>query len=473
MDNKKYIVFHILAFLLFLMIVADNLFSQGMFMDGSIYATISKNLANNIGTFWYPHFTETISPQFHGHPPLALWLQSLFFSIFGDSIFVERFYGLGVHLLVLFCIIKIWEQIGNNRSTSWVPVLLWFSIYAVRWAVSNNVLENTMMLFVCLSILFYLKSQKKFYWIFIVLSGFALSAGVLSKGLTCLYCWFFPFWIGVFKNEFKINKIVRDTVVLISATILPILLLYLLSSEAADSLTKYVEIQIVNSLKTEVNVDNRFHIINSFFLAIREPILLFISLLLFIKLFVSKLHFSKKQMRKSLPFLIISFFGVFPIMISLKQSYIYIITIYPIFSIGLSSMMEPSFLKLMEYLNAKKKLFIGVLMISVCALVLAIIQIHKNFGAINSDVDMVMDVKKIIKVVPVSSKISISPKLYNQWPLHGYFARYANISLDSNTEKVHGYFLTQDSILSDDIYKKYNELEIPLQSYRLFKLKPE
>ncbi|MFD2564603.1 ArnT family glycosyltransferase [Aquimarina rubra] len=473
MSNRKYLVFHTLVILLLLIIIADNLFSQGMFMDGSIYATISKNLSNNIGTFWYPHFTETIAPQFHGHPPLALGLQSIFFNIFGDSIFVERFYGLGIHMLVLLCIVAIWKEIGNDKSTSWVPILLWFSIYAVRWAVSNNVLENTMMLFVCLSIVFYLKSQKKHRYFFIILSGLVLSAGVLSKGLTCLYCWVFPFWIGVFKNDLKFKDIVRDTIVLVSVTILPILLLYLLSSEAADSLTKYVEIQIINSLNNEITVDSRFHIIKSFIVAIREPIIVFVSLLLFVRLFVSKIHFSRKQIRKSLPFLVVSFFGVFPIMISLKQSYIYIITVYPIFSIGLASMMEPSFLKMMEYVNTKKKLFNGILLASTCALILAIFQINKNFGAINSDINIVKDVQEIIKVVPVNSTISISPNLYNQWPLHGYFARYANISLDADIQKVHSYFLTQDDIVLNNISKKYDELELSLENYRLFRLKPK
>ncbi|WP_378183316.1 ArnT family glycosyltransferase [Aquimarina sp. SS2-1] len=473
MSNRKYIVFHILIILLLLIIIADNLFSEGMFMDGSIYASISKNLSNNIGSFWYPHFTETIAPQFHGHPPLALGLQSVFFNIFGDSIFIERFYGLGIHMLVLLCIIVIWKEIGNDKSTAWVPVLFWFSIYAVRWAVSNNILENTMMLFVCLSIIFYLKSQKKHRYFFIVLSGLALSAGVLSKGLTCLYCWFLPFWIGVFKKEFNLRDIVSDTTVLVSCTVLPILLLYLISGEAADSLTKYVEIQIINSLNNEVTVDSRFYIIKSFMVAIREPLIVFLSLLIFIRLFVSKIHFSRKQVQKSLPFLIVSFFGVFPVMISLKQSYIYIITVYPIFSIGLASLMEPLLLKMMEFINTKKNLFNLILIVNVCALFLAILQINKNFGAINSDVNIIRDVQKIIKVVPENSTISISPNMYNQWPLHGYFARYANISLDSDIQKSHSYFLTQDDSVLNDISKKYDELELSLGNYRLFILKPE
>ena len=67
---------------------------KGMHLDGTIYAGISRNLANGIGTFWNPQLSQTYFSQFHEHPPFALWLQSLFFRVFGDSYITEKLYCL-------------------------------------------------------------------------------------------------------------------------------------------------------------------------------------------------------------------------------------------------------------------------------------------------------------------------------------------------------------------------------------------
>jgi len=71
------------------MALSNELWSDGMFLDGVYYATISKNLSNGIGSFWNLCFSES-SGVFNGHPPLAMGLQSIFFSLFGESIYIER-----------------------------------------------------------------------------------------------------------------------------------------------------------------------------------------------------------------------------------------------------------------------------------------------------------------------------------------------------------------------------------------------
>ena len=63
----------------FLTLCGAQLFSDGMFMDGLAYAALSKNMAIGYGSFWYPHLSDTLWNEFHEHPGLGLWLQSLFF----------------------------------------------------------------------------------------------------------------------------------------------------------------------------------------------------------------------------------------------------------------------------------------------------------------------------------------------------------------------------------------------------------
>ena len=73
--------------------IVPRLAHRGMFVDGVTYASIARNLAAGRGSFWSPSYTATIYPQFHEHPPLGFWLQSLWFRALGDHLFVERLYA--------------------------------------------------------------------------------------------------------------------------------------------------------------------------------------------------------------------------------------------------------------------------------------------------------------------------------------------------------------------------------------------
>ena len=146
---------------IFLILTGSSLFSDGMFMDGLYYATISRNLAFGIGEFWQPIFTPTDS-VFWGHPPLAFGLQSLGFKIFGDSIYVERFYSFFTFIFSGFIIYLIWKEVSKKElhHLFWIPLLLWTLVPLVPWAAANNILENTMAIFIYLAVLFILKSTS-------------------------------------------------------------------------------------------------------------------------------------------------------------------------------------------------------------------------------------------------------------------------------------------------------------------------
>jgi 4-amino-4-deoxy-L-arabinose transferase-like glycosyltransferase len=158
-NHFKGIHFYILVAGIFLLIISHSFLSDGMFMDGLMYATISKNLSAGIGTFWQPHMTETFFPVFVNHPPLAFGLESVFFRILGVSRYVERFYSVLAIAVTACIIVSIWKSLGKKSSTGWLPLFLWIAIPSVTWTAVNNMLENTMGIFICLSVLFYIKSR--------------------------------------------------------------------------------------------------------------------------------------------------------------------------------------------------------------------------------------------------------------------------------------------------------------------------
>ena len=103
---------HALVFLaisLYCLLVLPRMLSHGMFMDGVVYASIARNMAENYGNFWQPYYTETVYPIFYEHPPLGFWLQSWAYRLCGDSVYVETWWGFCVGALSLLVLAGIWR----------------------------------------------------------------------------------------------------------------------------------------------------------------------------------------------------------------------------------------------------------------------------------------------------------------------------------------------------------------------------
>ncbi len=146
----------------FIIALSPSLIQDGMFMDGVLYAAISKNLANGLGTFWFPYLGDNWnmhgSTYFLEHPPLVYAIQSIFFRSLGDSIYTERVYCLFTAVVSALLIHKIWILVTrknqNIRRMSWLPVFLWCIMPIVFRAYQMNVQENTMVIFILAAIYF-------------------------------------------------------------------------------------------------------------------------------------------------------------------------------------------------------------------------------------------------------------------------------------------------------------------------------
>ena len=97
--TKTFSPFLIMVLSIFILLCAPALFTEGMFMDGLMYATVAKNLAHGEGSFWFLKFSDTYLTSFHEHPPLIFGLQSLCFNLFGDSVLVERFFSFFTYII--------------------------------------------------------------------------------------------------------------------------------------------------------------------------------------------------------------------------------------------------------------------------------------------------------------------------------------------------------------------------------------
>lgn len=467
MKNKDY-SFYILVVAIFLGIISPYFLSIGMFMDGLLYADISKNLARGIGSFWDLKLTETFNSHFNGHPPLAFGLQSLFFKILGDSIYTEKIYSILTYFITGFIIVAIWKRISTKefKKFAWLPLFLWICIPIVTWAAPNNMLENTMMIFTSLSVLFYIKSLQKNSFLYLSLAGFMLFLGFMSKGLVALFPLLFGFWLWVFKRNTNFQRFLTDFIILLSAILLPFLFMYMFVPQGIEYIAEYFNKQIIGSIENSQTVNNRFFILGRMIMELL-PVGIIVVL---ISLFTRKCKPKNHNINWFLIFVFLGLSGVLPIIVSMKQRGFYILATFPFFSIAFAYIIAPKLNYIFEKVNKKVLSFDFLKYISFLFLAIAITLNIMQINKIGRNKELLSDIYHIIEIVPESSIISVSDDIWSNWSLHGYLYRLANISIESKTPFENKFLLVNKKNNADTliIYKKY---PIILDNFELYEKK--
>ncbi len=458
--------FYITLIAIFIGIISPYLLSDGMFMDGLLYATISNNLAHGIGNIWNLFLTNTFYPHFHEHPPLAFVLQSFWFRLFGDSILIERLYSVSTFFITGYLISIIWKKTVSKSyaNLSWLPILFWISIPLITWSATNNMLENTMMIFTSLSIIFYLNSIDNNRFIYIVLSGIMLFLGVLTKGLVALFPLSFLFWIFIFTRKTSFIRSSID-IILSSLTIIgSFLAIFLIFPNSYNNLLEYFNKQILGSIQSISTVNSRLFIVFRLF---KELIPSFIIALIFLFL-TRKRKIKLTNYKYALVFLALGFSGVIPIMISMKQSGFYILATFPFFGIGIALLLADRVNSLISRIDVNSRGFKIFNYISFILLIISISLSCMQINKIGRDKNKITDIYSIIQLVPKGTDISIQKDIRQDWSIHGYFYRYANISLDTNPPINHNFLL----VLKDynkEVPFNFKESNVKLNLYKLYK----
>jgi len=464
---KKHLPFLIIVIALFLGIISPYLLSEGMFFDGVLYALISNNLARGIGSFWELHGSNMYIYQFNEHPPLAFGLQSIFFRVLGNSIIVERIYSLTTFIVTGIIIMKIWKRISEPALAvlAWLPLLFWIVIPLVSWSASNNILENTMMIFDSLAILYVLKSKEKKRILNISLAGFMLFLGVLSKGLVALFPLSIFFWFLITDSKIKFKSFVINTFILSLATILPLLIVFLISPQSIDTLYMYFSNQIIGSINNIQTVNSRFFIVIKLFKEI-IPVLLLV-IIAFVLTRKEKLLPDKRMIYCCF---LLGLSGVVPIMISMKQSGFYILATFPFFSIAFALLVARRVLFLTDKISIKSIGFRIYKIFSFIILLVSFVLVLLSINKVNRDEEKIADIKSVIEVVQEETTISVQPILWQDWSLQSYFYRYANISIDAQKQFTHKYVLVSKGY-NDKALVKYDKIAIELSLFDLYSQK--
>jgi hypothetical protein len=470
-------VFILLTLAVILALVLPDLLRHGMFMDGTMYAIISKNYAIGKGTFWYPFLSY--SSETHGqnafleHPPLIYFLQSFFFKIGGDSFLCERMYCLFTLIIGAFLIARIWMLINSDnevlKNYFWLPVLLWIIIPTVNWAFKNNMHENTLSIFVLGAVYFLIYSVrvKENNYIFVVLAGIFIFLASFSKGLPG----FFPltFYI-IYKFCFKNitwKKTIGNTFLVVLTPVLIYFLIVSFSDDAYKSLSFHLKERLVYRIFNNPQVENRFVVIFWFLCDMIVPILLVLLIKGILYLKIKSFYWFKEIEQKQyfFLFLFLGLVGVLPLCLTKVQRAVYYVPSLPYFAIALSFIVLKDVKSLAELLNENKAAQRSLEIFSVTALAISITYSVMCFGKTLRDQTELEDVRKIASVTGNNVSVCTSKGIYYEWGFQFYLLRYNEITLKTNWEYDQYILLGKEEKFSDVNYEKVN---IDLNRYNLY-----
>ncbi len=455
----------------FIWLVVFPLFQLGMFTDGMLYASIARNFYLGQGSWWNIYSHQPTGVFFYEQPPLVFWLQSFFFQLIGDSIYAERVYSFVLILCSGFLIIKFWKELNHETKTAWLPLLLWLSIYAVRFSVINNVIENTLQFFDLCSVYFLFKVLTNKSWLLnSILALLFLFLASLSKGIQGLFPIAVPFcyWIA-FRNS-SIRKSVTLTFFLI-AGIAVIYFSLFQSPEISESYKAYFDSRFPGFPNTpHSNTSNRLYLFLQLLIELLPPVFICLFILFFVRKKQSlKIEPTSEQRRFLIFFLLVGLSASLPLMISFEQRFFYLTTSMPFFILGLSVVTEKYFQQLSIFFQNKIQ-FIKGLSVTLSILILSgIITTYLFAGKITRDKKLLSDVFIIGNKFKNETVLDVSKNGWDNWTAHTYFRRYFNIELIKGTSG-HHYFLLPKKEEAIDL-PNYNKLEMKTEYYEVYQLK--
>ncbi len=443
---------------LFGLFACNNLLTRGMFMDGLIYTSVAANMAEGVGSFWHPVYTATQFPQFYEHPPLMMWLLSLWMRLFGTSMMAAKGYSVAVLLLTAALTVGVWKQLGFKTSLGWLPLLMLTLIPDVALAAHNNYLESTMTLFVLASVCLVLRGKGVGWHL---LAGVMLAAAFLTKGPTGLFPLALPALLWLFGTRKGFGQAAVGTLAMVAGLAAPLALLWFCVPDAQEFLHKYFENQVIGG--SQVLVTERTYIVKTLFSHTAVVLVVALAVVLFGILKKSApWRPTRDSWRRFGLMFALALCGTLPMMVSTKQRAFYLLTVFPFVALAVAALLEPL------ARHAEKQLQRPAMTVATVAVLLAaVIANALHYGKPGRDKAMLHDMDVMAAEVHDGELVALAPELASNNSLHGYWYFYHRVTLDANAQHLH-------LIAADDVADTtYIEVPLPTEEYRLYRLLEE
>jgi 4-amino-4-deoxy-L-arabinose transferase-like glycosyltransferase len=427
-----------------------RLATKGLFGDGLLYASMARNLAEGRGEFWSPFFSsgywiENMPATYFENPPAFLWFESLFFRLFGDFWWVEKFVSLVITILNAGLIVQIWRAanqfLGEKMNLGWLPLLGWYVIPRVLWGNPNNLMDNFQLIFCLAGVLFFLKYLTTRNGYYLTAIGISCFFGILAKGPVSLYLWTIPtlFWL-FFKEKTRFVDILNQTKRIVAVSMAAFLGLLLVSSAARNFFDNYWTQRlsaVFSSERSDSNLSGfgKLEILQTLALEIAPLVGLLLIFYFFNQYLASKidasrnLFFQKKYLKMAGFFAALGLAGSIPIVASAKQSGIYLLPSLPMFALAWAFASRHFFEKTIE--NAlfllKIRPFIGFLTVGI--FIGMCFNIAQIFGKPGREKAILNDLDFLKKQIPDGSRVAVCPNTMGNFTMHTYLQRFAKIEL--------------------------------------------
>jgi hypothetical protein len=413
-----------------------------MFLDGVTYASIARNMAGGRGHFWAPFYTATIYPAFHEHPPLAFWLQSLWFRVFGDRWFVERLYCLAAAAIIAAFIVVIWRAAyGDERDRAdqeWLAIAFWMLVPVVSWSIVGNLLETTVSMFTTAAVAALVMRPDTATAAALArgcISGLAVLGAVMSKGPVGLFPLASPVVIAWLLPDRRRSSVWAAAGQWTTLAV-GVALLFAMP-EARESLTRYFNEQLVTSLAGQREVSgNSFAIV----VALLQGVCLPMAIVTGILAFLARGWVAPRERDRgiAIAFTLIGLSGTLPMLVSPKQTGHYLMPAVPFYAIGAAALVAETAAALERRLSTgggRRALRI------LTALVTAGAVIAIWIPAIERDPVRLADLDRLAATAPRGQTVGLCPGANSDWLLHAWMQRRFTISLDAAAPAAHEWFL--------------------------------
>jgi 4-amino-4-deoxy-L-arabinose transferase-like glycosyltransferase len=422
---------------LFLLLLLPRMIAADMFLDGLTYASMARNMAEGRGTFWKPHYTETVYPEFYESPPLGIWLQSLAFRVFGDSTLVEFLWGVGCGAIVLWLLLLTWRDLRAGPAGAWWAMLLFLACPGVSAILTNNRLEDTMACFTMLGFWLAVRAGRASSGgreaAFAAAAGAAVALGMLTKGLPAAFPFAVPAAAAVFLRSGAKRALRTTGVMLLGSGAVLAVFMVLGGSDAWHWAETYFTEQVARSLTGQREVStSRLSLVRKLGNELAVPVVL----VLLFGVAVRRVRRGDQSPSSAGPgqvaFLLTSaLLATLPLLISPKQSGGYLFPSLPLWGMALAAAFPAGALRVESWLQVDlrrgarlRAVFLG------AAAVMVVASFAFRGAMVFRATDLYRDVEAGRALLPPGQVVSASPAaVASDWYAVAYMQRFFEISL--------------------------------------------
>jgi 4-amino-4-deoxy-L-arabinose transferase-like glycosyltransferase len=437
--------FYLLIAGAFAFLTVPRIAQRGMFLDGVTYASISRNLAQGIGSFWSPSYTATLYPVFHEHPPLGFALQAAAFAAAGDHLAVERTYTLLAGALTAVLIVLTWRAAIRDRAFDWLPLVFWLLPSTVTWAIVNNLLETTQTVFTTMAVLAVVRGLQsdRLSAPWGCAAGAAVVGAVLTKGPAGLFPIAAPVMAAAFLPARRSAALRVGAAMFATVGVVGVCLLAAGTARAA--LAAYVDQQVLASI-SGARGGGRWA---SLARHLTSGVIMRMALLTGLGWAVVRARGARARLavdagllRWSCFFLAVGLCGSVPTVVSARIMGHYLVPSIPMFALGFSGLALSLFGHALAPWRlprsaARKVAAIGGAGLLLLSAALPIFGIRME----PRDREWMAEYQTLSPQMPRGVTAGTCPAAEGDWGSHAYLQRFFRISLDVDPHQQHRYFI--------------------------------